>query len=445
MTIPLNNFSIKTKFILYFFLILIISTSCLDDREESTNNDPPQKTNTNKKLNTTKEDEKYTSVNFYLENSGSMKGYATTNSDFKKTIVSLTGDTDLKVEEDSLKLNYISGKITPSRKTFSEFNRNLTKYGIPKASSGSSDINGLFDMVLKNHTKNSVSVLVTDAIYSVGKSKDPISWLETESTSTRNNFVRRIKSDNFSTCIVKMSSNFNGNYYNFKNPNKGVKINQIRPYYIFVFGESNKILSWLNDVKLFEKESFKNNYFLTKSIEKDIKYTIIPFGNTKNAKFNYLNGANTQVHNISEIELSRTNNFDFGVAVNLDKINFPNTNKVNLNNYFLTSKYYSIDSIQLIDDSNLDESSNNFLNKFDTKFTHILNISSKKAVPEDLIIKFKNDRPFWIDKSGIDNDTETIGENTTFGFHYLASGIIDAYNINENSNNIFQLILTLNL
>jgi hypothetical protein len=217
------------------------------------------------------------SINFYLENSASMDGYGNGNTDFKRTITTLLSDLELTVDKDSVKINTVNNSELVQNKSVSEFSRQLQTQGIPKVGDRSnSDINQIFESILDKTGFNQVSILVTDAIYSVDQKgcEELIGLLEVESNETRNTFYRQLQNSELSTLILKMTSDFDGIYY----PAQGGResITQKRPYYLWFFGNSYLLKKLYNDLELTTFPGYSNDLFILKS---DISMLSIRFWN----------------------------------------------------------------------------------------------------------------------------------------------------------------------
>lgn len=427
--------TIKRFFLCYFLSIAVLA--CKRDYDNSTNDD--QQEINNPIISKDRNSPDLNGVNFYLENSLSMNGYANGNTDFKKAIITLLSEIALNIAEDSIQVNVVNTKIHPLKKSYLKFNEDLTLRGIPTdGNKNNSDINAIFRDILESNDANQVSILVTDAIYSISKTKkeDLVGSLFEKSKATRNYFVNELRDSNLSSLVLKMSSFFDGNYY----PAKGgqTQIEQTRPYYIFFFGDSELITNLSNSIGFDKLPGYSNDFFVLKNKNLKIDYTILEYGSGKIGDFE---NDKIREYPITSVKYkgksdsgSNYNEFGFAVAVDLSHVPLPESYLLKENKYKSTSDFYKIYKVLKIENNEIDDKTQSLIHDMEMKmtsnYTHVLFIkSSDKVIEQNIKFSLINEIPAWVGETGNNDDSQIKNDTlTTFGFDKLSSGIIEAYN-----------------
>ncbi|MBA3900543.1 MAG: hypothetical protein H0X62_10090 [Bacteroidetes bacterium] len=424
----------------YLLIIGLFSVACANERREN----PISKEENNQFpiQNDSKSSEDLTTINFYLENSGSMNPYTKGNTNFNRSIVNLLRDIEL-LSLCEINLFAVNTEIYTLNQNLDEFITTFNKNGIPSlGNTGDSDLNKIFENVLNNHTNGAISILITDAIYSVKGSKEKILQnLDTEVFKTRNEFINTLRKKDLGTLCLKLTSNYNGFYY----PAVGgsISINQDRPYYIWIFGNNHLLKNFNIKAKVFDFPGLTDYFFSLKHEGAPTKYTILEYGIGVIGDYRNEKTATYPVHTIIRSNTSTRpdtrGQFGFAVAVDLSQIPLPGKNLLDKSNYRLTSNEYEIYDVVKIDKNLPFKASENIerikSSQGDISYTHILLLKTNQKHLQSFEIELHNDVPRWVEKTGVDDDTEIIGDTTqTFGFNRLTKGIIDAYkNVNESS------------
>lgn len=429
----------SSKYLLLFIAIFSFTTSCKD----------PDYSGEVKELELypLKTDISYNRINFYLENSGSMNPYTEGTTDFNLSLIKLLRDIEL-LQPDTIQIFAANTKIHPLNQDISAFSSSLTKQGIPSVGNiHDSDLNLIFENILDNHNKESISILVTDAIYSVKGSKDQLLQnLQTEVYKTRNNFVGILNKEDLATLCLKLSSNYDGYYYPASDPK--IKINQMRPYYLWIFGESKVLKKFMEETNVLSLPGFEEYFYRIKNQKNQISYSILQTGPGKTG--NFRNEKKYPVHTIIKAERSNRPNskgeFGFAVAVDLSNLPLPEKHLMDIKNYSLTTEDYEILEIIKVDnltaeDREIVKADQNKINGV-VNFTHILKLKSESKFLQTFDIKLNNELPKWISETGVDEDSEIEGNTTqTFGFDKLATGITEAYKMANKNKEIFSITL----
>jgi hypothetical protein len=192
-------------------------------------------------------------VNMLIENSLSMNGYVNGSTRFRNSIYGLLLDMKSDSAFNKINAKYIN-KIVDSIETFtiedgdareriSHFvERYLSVSGFamackkPKANCGETKIEAVIDSALKIQNDSTISVLVSDFIFSP-KNKDNIKVsLESQQISITDAFKEK---KNMHIAIYRLTSEFKGNYYDL---NDRYRYGQMeRPYFIWFLGSEPQL------------------------------------------------------------------------------------------------------------------------------------------------------------------------------------------------------------
>lgn len=430
-----------------FFLSLILTTfftAC--DYRTGRNEEEQVQTQAPEEKNNQEVDEKLI-YHIFLENSGSMDGYVRGTTAFEDDIYKLL--VDLSYLADTVQVNYINTKVIPYQSGIQSFINNLEPETFQKrgGNRSSSNLNQIFERVLKEVNEEEVSVLISDYIFSVG-SGNTEGKLNNQKISIYNTFRSKLQQEPFATLIVKLNSEFNGYYYN-KN-DQPISLNGVRrPYYIWLMGKQEAINDFRSQIRLHTLEGFENTYMLTANAEViQPFYTVMNnYNKVGNFRADRNHSSNTYVGGIQNIEPASRGmaegQFGFSVAVDLSKIPVDEEYLTNQDNYQVNPAYSleNVKSIEEIDDINTRD-----LSLIEGKATHILTfIAQGKSYP-DLQVALKKQTPAWIKATHTDDDTNIKSDSTqhkeTFGFGYLVGGVEEAYQNIFGSNAYFSITIS---
>lgn len=364
-------------------------------------------------------------INFYFENSASMKGYLE-GRNFKQTMHEIIDESDPDL---------IPYFVNTREFRTSDLLSKIDNKKISTPSIGGSDHEFIFENAINNATSNNLSIVVTDGIYSTPKGDVDIVEIE-----IKKSFVKALEVNAIETVVIKMSSNFKGRYYRESDcdgPNSLI-IDQERPYYIILFGNKETIDNALQKYQIEELPGFKKQarFFVSNDFELD--YTILTKGEEINGKFRPTNnGGNELIKEIGEAERKRTRggvlSLQFAVAVDFTNVSIPKTYLENPENYKkIGGTGYVIKEIKLIEDLSPESQTYKFIqNKKTTlgiKLSHIIIVNAELNATGELIIQLDNNLPSWITTTSQPEDC-IIEDNTekTFAFKNLMTGISKAY------------------
>lgn len=388
-------------------------------------------------------------VNFYLENSGSMNPYAKGSTDFNLAMVQLLSNIEL-LSKDTVKIFAANTEVHPIDKDLKNFLASFSKSGIPTlGNTGNSDLHLIFENVLDNHKSDDISILVTDAIYSVkGSREELLKDLEEKVYRTRNKFIQTLQKKDIAILGLKMSSNYNGKYY----PAIGgeITINQERPYYVWILGESHLLKSFAEQANVFELPNLKNflhelDYNLYDPDFSILEHTIGQIGKFRKDSRSY------PVHVISNAEKSDRRNsegkFGFAVAVDFSQVPMLQNYFLNESNYEVVPDDYVVKEIKAVG-RDLGPQELKYLEEIQKKskhkYTHIIFLETTGKFVGTYRMDLKKQKPMWIIETGMEDDENIKGNTTqTFGFEKLTTGILEAYQEVNNQDKLLSLELTI--
>ncbi len=357
---------------------------------------------------------KTTKAIFFIENSESMFGYVGGITSYVEVIAELAEKPQFVIEKTDREFYFINGSdpvITPAGDTPSALRSKLNRSGYHCGDITKSNLNGMFQTALNSAGPGVVSLLISDGIYDIGGAG--ITSLVTEGKGTRTQFINRLTNGNLQTIIIKLQSQFDGDYFYASQRGK-TRVNGLRPYYIWIFGESSLLNTCFPNEYI---ETLKGYTDMARFLKPGI--TSVPCQATADNslgtfKFdhkarNRLNDAKTD---------SRGRGFQFSIAVDYSGLPYSDTFLTSPENYSISNNY-SIVSIT----------------KPSTKIysvpfspTHLITVKTVKSPAGQLIVSLENNPPAWIASTHSDSE-DNIGQDKThtFGFRYLTNGILEAY------------------
>jgi len=388
---------------------------------------------------------KNTFINVYIENSGSMNGYINGNTEFKAAIQDLLVLLKYQYDEKNINLFFINSQIHPTalNNDLTGFASSLNTKNFKVGNTAVSDLNNVFKQVLHKTKKDTMSILVSDCIYSIHGNKTQ-ELLSNEKSLTKDAFLTKSKENlNLSTTIVKLNSHFNGNYWDMNNKKTLLK-NELRPYYITIIGDEKAMDNFNSNIELTAEKvnGYQNKYVLRSQPKKTkVFYSLI---NTTFDKGSYKvsrdENSTGGIHSIEDIKIDSRNgdDFIFSIAVDFSSVPTEADYITDISNYNATG--YKILKIVPFDNKSVKPNSLNSVKRINAHPTHIITVQSPKNDYSDFVLKLAKNAPEWIANTNIEDDTNVeanIGK--TFGFKYLAEGISEAYEIATKSNTYAEL------
>jgi len=390
-------------------------------------------------------DPKKSTINVYIENSGSMFGYVSGDTNYKDALTELLVQLGSTYSKKQVHLFFVNTKIYPIA-----FDGNVAQY--PGTLSPdkmkivgdvtSSDINDIYRQILEKTPKNTVSILLSDCIYSLSGDQDTAGKLERQKSLTKDVF----QDSGITTLVAKLNSSFNGFYYP-KNNIKQKLVNQARPYYISVLGSGEAVGFFYNNIDFNTNfKGYENKVVLSPETQNsDLYYTVVNTNTSSGFRpIRELSDASS-VKGIEDVEVNERNGGKFTFSIAVDMHNVPAEEDVIIDaaNYSVTDDY-SI-AISKYGEKNLKPNSIQQIAKSGATPTHLITVTAKTAKYPDLKIALKKQIPKWVYNTSTTDDTniKALGSKT-FGFKYLLEGISEATESKTSSKNYFEINIKIN-
>jgi len=368
-------------------------------------------------------EQRLSKVNFFIENSGSMRGYVNGSTSYIDVLTDLTNHPKF-IQEGIRRFYYFTSGISNPLRVL-----NLTQELRPvRYNQGHSDLNNLFKVALDSTHNNSVSILISDGIYDMCPNSTPLNTLRTLGHILRSIFISRIGSQNLQTLLIKFKSGFNG-LYSPGNCCSSYNINEERPFYIWIFGSTEIIEEYFPDDYIKNLTGYVNSARFFRYDASDISYQ--PSSHMLIGR--YYPVINNQ-YALRRVRTGPTGTFQFSIAVDFSNLPLNEDYICDTANYFC-SNGYSVVSIDQPTD----------MDKLAFKdVTHLIVVNKRGNPAGTLSVSLLNKGYPWIDMTDIENDCNIRGkEDQTFGFKILNQGIIDAYQHFNNGNEIETFIINL--
>lgn len=382
-------------------------------------------------------------INVYLENSGSMFGYVNGDTEYKDALTELLVQLGELYGKKKIHLNFVNTGIYPL-----EFEGNVAQY--PQSLNPSvfrnfgdvsnSNLNDIFRQILENSTDNTVSILVSDLIYSVS-GEDTSGKLEIQKSLTKDAFQGN---KDVATVLLQMTSKFNGDYYT-KQPSKIKLSNKQRPYYILATSTTGNVNYFNKNIDLKKCKGYQNKFVITpENYSQGIYYSVVTTAkSTSGFRPTREFSDASSIKGIEDIEVNKRNGdkFSFTIAINMANIPVEEEFIKNTENYAIDG--YSI-SIADYNEKLLKPNSLQMINKSGVTPTHLITLTATTAKHQDVTLLLKRKMLKWVYECSTTDDTtiDKLG-GKTFGFNYLVEGINEALP-KEISDNYFDIQVKIN-
>lgn len=350
-------------------------------------------------------------VNVYLENSGSMDGYVKGVTEFEQVVYNYLTDIKISQFTDSMNLYYINSDIIPQDSDVRDFIEKLepTTFKTRGGRRGTTDISNLLKSVLSETKPNEIAILITDGIFSPGKGKDAEQYLVNQQIGIKANMSEFLyKYPNSAVVIYQLTSQFDGLYYSREDSK--TKINEQRPYYIWIIGNSESINKLINRVP---KNKFKGkgvqNVFSITGGPKLVDYAV------KRGSGNFdldKKEPKTTIENLKKETKGKENSARFSVNANLSGFLLSDDYLIDVSNYEMNVKDFAFTISKSV--------SNSF------GYTHQLNFESESVHKGLISVKLKAKIPHWIEDINDDIGTTPLA-GKTYGIKYQIFGIYEAF------------------
>ena len=363
---------------------------------------------------------KISKVIFYLENSESMFGYVNGATEYINVIAELSNKADFVTQDISREFYLINGANPKMSVNYLGNNPQiltnvLNKDGYNVGDITKSDLNSMFQLALDSAIENTVTILVSDAIYDI--KVDPAAAagaLAIKSKGTFESFIKRLNNNNSitQTLMIKLNSKFIGEYF-YTSHKVPKKINHSRPFYIWIFGEDELLNKYFSEPYIKTLDGYENYARFTEINKYDIKYDVLPSVNRignfkpKNNNRHILENAKSDLHG---------RGFQFTIGVDYRNLPFSDSYLTSIKNYICSNPNYSIIEIKK-NDKQIPGFSG----------SHLITVFSNKNPIGSVELRLKNNVPNWIVETDTKQETN-IDSIHTYGFQFLTKGITEAYN-----------------
>lgn len=334
----------------------------------------------------------------YIENSGSMDGYMCDGSQLKDAVFDYVSD--LNGCTDKVELNYINNKIIPFNGSLEQYIKTLNPVSFQRAGGNraNSDLGYMIATILEQMSDSVISIFVSDCILDLPANNSQ-KFLNTCQISIKNAINKgRKQIPNLGVEILKMTSDFSGKYF-YQNGSVEILKDVKRPYYIWIFGNSNVLASLNSEVPFSGLEKYGFEGFISFAKKIDVPYEITNKATTSN------------VIKPVKGEYTATIRADFRATLQ------PETVIQDPLNYCFNNQSLIIETIQPITAKN-------------SSYTHFITIAipdGTKIAQENLT--FKPPRMLdWINESNDESGQDIKNSITkTTGIKHLIEGVADSY------------------
>jgi hypothetical protein len=408
-------------FILTFFIVI---SGCINRNEKQSKS----VTDVVETVPVKNEIRKIKKVTYYLENSASMFGYVNGPSEYISVVTELAGKPEF-VEEDVLQeFHYINGGQNLHDiligKSPDVLKKMLNRKGFTCGDITKSNLNGMFQIALDKAGGDTVSILISDCIYDVGETGATFTVLNIEGIETKGKFIKRLQEANIQTIIIKLYSKFTGDYF-YTSKKGGIFIDQQRPFYVLIFGESELLSRYFSEEYISNQlEGFNSMSRFLKIDNVGIPYQATTLNKKGTFKFDRKNR-----NKLTGVERNRSGeDFQFSFAVDFSSLPFSDKYLMVKDNFVVTKGNYTITGISR---------QTNPIYGLSFTATHLVTLKTDNNPYGDLEITLLNNIPGWIDETNVDNEIKIEEDSTkTFGFKYLTDAITEAYQYKNKQKNI---------
>jgi hypothetical protein len=404
------------------FILLIFTISCKNRNERINSSETTDKSEheTTKAVVTKSKQtgRKIGKAVFYLENSGSMFGYVNGFTEYVDVVSELAEKPRFAEEKTSREFYFVNGgqnlRVTNIGQNPANLKDKLNVNGFNCGDISKSNLNSMFQLALSRAKNDTISILISDAIYDIGRPQAPMNALSTEGRETRSRFIERLNKGDLQTIIIKLNSHFDGKY--FPVTGGSVNISQNRPYYIWIFGETELLNQYFSDEYIKSLKGFTDIARFLKLNELDVPYQATAHKKVGDFKFD-----KRDKNKLVNIKADRHGQgFQFTVAVDYSEFPFSESYLTSSSNYSCNNSNYSIRDVSIIGKIKL--------YGLDFEPTHLITVGTERSPHCQLEISLQNNIPNWIETTNIDDESSIIGDIThTYGFKFLTNGISEAY------------------
>ena len=376
---------------------------------------------------------------FYLERSGSMVPYdsPSTKGEFKKAITQLLNSipNNANVREDDNLLYIVNDAVYSYNKSYKDFLTSKDIFSDTKQLGDPryTDFTCIFDSILTHTAPNELSILASDLIYSTKEmaTTNPQKILNEAEALTTSIFKGH---NGLDVTVIKLTADYDGNYYPYNSPSKGIKYKGQRPYYLMLVATPevmNKIMTdpQYEDFRDFEDLKGFVDYYCFSSNHRNPLYSVLLSDHQNIGRFKATRGQGEIIHNLEEFDADKDGVRSFAVAVDLHDVITPDDYKTNKDNYTISSNSgFIIEEIEEIDKEDMSTEAKRAV----PNATHKFIITSRYKIKnhDKINITLNKVLPQWIEGSSTNDDSDIKADRfdeTTFAFKELMQGIYESF------------------
>jgi hypothetical protein len=367
--------------------------------------------------------------NVLIENSISMEGYINGLTDFGKATFNMISDLKISASKNKLNLFYINSEIIPlptytDSMQIPDFIRILepNSFKLTKGNRANTELYDIISDAAKYTDASSVSMIVSDLIFSPGHHMDAQKYLVHQQVGLKTLFAEKIVARGLSTLILKFNSTFLGDYYDRENTPIDLNgKNAVRPFYMMFIGPDAAIREVL---QMLDMEKYKQRGFDQFCYFSDIEHA---GANKSRARSSYRGkigeyeitdrGGSMTIVNAQKSE--ENNKFRFSIIADMSKLLVSSEYITDPKNYEVYPPGHTISIEPLLETYQ--------------GYTHLIKVAipQLKNTEDSVSVRLKNISPNWIETTNSDDDKNIGNEpaemHRTFGLKYLINGIDDAY------------------
>lgn len=378
----------------------------------------------------------------FIENSASMDGYVNGLSGFKNTVYHFLSDlkSPLRNITDSLKLYYINSQLIPFPDDVEDFIEKLDPASFRKRGGNRSqtDISNALTIIFEQGGEDVVNILVSDCVFSPGRNRNATDYLVNQSIGIKNAFEQKLsRTPDYSTMVFKLTSSFEGNYYDYENLAHQIKAK--RPYYMWLMGPTTRVNHMLEKMDMSKLDGLeKQHLFSNRTLTPNYRILV----NNRIGTFKPGRANPKQSIQEAKIESRGPNQGLFQVAIGIDLENsgLDKSYILNPNNYRINNDDFNI-QIEAITQSDKNNS------KILSDYSHYLLLRTDKIKAGEVQIELMRNLPDWVTASNSLNDKDQTGNelNKTYGIEYLVKGVENAYAAaSKNFETYFEITISIN-
>lgn len=358
--------------------------------------------------------------NIYVENSGSMDGYVKGVTEFEQSVYSYLSDIKISDICSEMNLYYINSVKHKQPSDVADFIYKLepNTFRARGGNRSTTDLSNIIGDILDSHGKDTVSILISDFVFSPGSGVNADEYLVNQQIGIKNHFAYKQKSNpDIAMMLYQLSSRFEGRYYDRNNT--PYNINHQRPFYMMIIGDSHHLKTLSNEIT---KEKIKgsgviNSYSVSRSIS-NADYGILAMPKIGS----YSPDPASPLTSVKKAKIDRKNpntKFMLSIGVNYSNLLLDDDYLMDPANYEISNKSFFV---------SVDKANNN------TKYTHIIKLSLNPQLANlykgPLSIQLLKQPSSWSEDVTNPDDVgvQNITTDKTYGFKYLVGGVYDAYN-----------------